>query len=86
MNRGRPKGSKNSKETKFIGLKLPGKLSSLLAKDAEAHFRSKTGHILWILTRYCMEFTEEGLRVYEDQDSGKMTDYMGNPVNVKKEG
>ena len=78
--------AKGNNDTTFLGIKIPKRLSILLDKDSKKHFRTKGNHILWILNNYCMENTEEGLRIYEDQNNGKMTDYMGNPVNVKKEG
>ena len=68
----------------FLGIKLPIKLSLLLDKDSAKHFRTKSQHILWILSRYCSENTEEGLRVYEDDKTGAVTDYMGNPVKIRK--
>ena len=68
----------------FLGIKIPIKLSLLLDKDSKKHFRTKSQHILWILSRYCSENTEEGLRINEDKETGAVTDYMGNPVNIKK--
>ena len=42
----RPKGNK---DTTFLGIKIPKRLSILLDKDSKKHFRTKGNHILWIL-------------------------------------
>ena len=76
--------AKGNNDTTFLGIKIPKRLSILLDKDSKKHFRTKGNHILWILNNYCMENTEEGLRVYEDDKTGAVTDYMGNPVNIRK--
>ena len=76
--------AKANNDVTFLGLRIPMKLSLLLDKDSAKHFRTKSNHILWILTKYCGENTEEGLRVHEDKETGAITDYMGNPVNIRK--
>lgn len=84
MNRGRPKGSKNSKETKFIGLKIPDLMSKRLSQDAERHFRSKTSHILWILSNYLALDKELPGPMYKDNKpiEGRLKDYNGEPLNM----
>ena len=83
MNRGRPKGSKNTEKTKFIGLKLTKTMSDRLDRDADKHYRSKTGHILWILSNYlALDSTLPG-PMYEKNGEpieGRLKDYNGDDI------
>ena len=83
MNRGRPKGSKNTETTTFIGLKLTKTMSNRLSNDATKHYRSKTGHILWILSNYlALDSTLPG-PMYEKNGEpieGRLKDYNGDDI------
>ena len=79
---GRPKGVKNKEKTSFIGLKLPDLMSKRLDNDAAKHFRSKTGHILWILSNYLALDRELPGPMYEDDKpiEGRLKDFNGNDI------
>ena len=84
MNRGRPKGSKNTEKTTFIGLKLTKTMSNRLDNDAAKHYRSKTGHILWILSNYlALSKGEMPGPMYEKDGKpieGRLKDYNGDDI------
>ena len=82
---GRPKGVKNKETTLFIGLKIPDLMSKRLSQDAERHFRSKTSHILWILSNYLALDGNLPGPMYEKDGKpieGRLKDYNGEPLNM----
>ena len=49
---GRPKGKKDNNNNVFVGINMPKELATSLSKEANANFRMRSQHILWILTDY----------------------------------
>ena len=49
--RGRPKIQKTEDKI-FVGMQMPNGLAKNLNKDAARNFRTRSQHILWILTDY----------------------------------
>ena len=80
---GRPKSVKNKEVTLFIGLKLPEIMSKRLDNDAAKHFRTKTGQIMWILSKYLALDGNLPGPMYEKDGKpikGRLKDFNGNDI------